>query len=191
MIVHSDLLDRKITLRLKSTLLIEIVCGKQLCDTALYFRESQIKHVSSCVLKGGTNTIDLLQSYITQKRNSADRARSIAAELYFLFCSLPNLIANSDTYKYHFHVTIMQHYAIQLEHLLIGIEQHNYLPKHAAITLPAFPWQRFVTTATQFNISQYHTLKDYLVDLYQKLESEKLINQSLYFTPENLHLHKI
>lgn len=190
-IVHSDLLENKITLRLKSTLLIELVCGQHLNETALYFRESQIKHASSCVLKGNAETIKLLQHFMSKDQSGSERAKPIAAQLYFLFCSLPKLVANSDTYKYHFHIAIMQHYAIQLEHLLIGNEQHNYLPKYAADTLPVFPWQVFATTATRFNPNQYQQLQCYLIDLYAKLEKKKLIKQSLYFTPANLHLHLI
>ena len=190
-LLHSDLLDKKITLRMKSALLIEVVCGRELDETALYYRESQIRRPEMTVLKGGKSTVEVLHKFLEEHKSIQEMASPIAAELYFLFCSLPKLIQSGDTYKYFFHVTIMQHYAVQLESLLIGGTKYNYLPKHAANTLPDFPWECFSTLPARVERKQYLALYDYLRELFLRLEGKHLAVEGQYFTVDTEHFHNL
>lgn len=190
-IVHSDLLGKKVTLRMQSGLLIEIVCGEQLEDTALYYRESQITNVRSTVLKGGKEVVERLEMFINDHPTPAEMASPIAGQLYFLFCSLPKLIQGGDVYKYNFHTHIMQHYAVQLESLINGNLQHNYLPKHAARSLPDFPWECFTVSPVEIYPRQYHRLYQYLRGLFFRLSAKKLVESEKYFTQAQDQLHDI
>ncbi len=187
--VHSDLLDKKITLRMRSGLLVEVMSGQTLRETALYYRESQIKSVRSTVLKGDEITIQQLEQFIQQQPIISEMTAPIAAELYFLFCSLPKLKKVGDSYKYAFHIYIIQHCAIQLESLLTGNLKHNYLPKQAAESLPYFPWDCFTVSPIEINSCQYNGLQGYLQQLFLRLEENQLIETGKYFTLENMGLH--
>jgi len=190
-LVHSDLLTNKITLRTTSGLLIELLCGKNIDELQLYFRESQILYSDSCILKGDVDISQQLHSFTQSKRKLSEKSKEIAAELYFLFCSLPKLVYCNDSYKYHFHLSIMQHYTVQLEHLLLGNASHNYLPKQAANNLPDFPWHLFITSTTKIDTARYEPLSFYIIDLFKRLETNNLIESDKYATPQNIHLHRI
>ena len=190
-IIHSDLLGNKVTLRTAEGILIELQTGKSLEEIKLYYQESQINHVYSTVLKGESTVIKKLYCFQYNKQTLTQRSLQIAPQLYFLFCSLPKLLATQDTYKYHFHVSIMQHYAVQLEQLLSGDDQHNYLPKHSVEKITNFPWPLFETSATKVESKQYLKLQTYIIALFKRLEINKLIQENAYFTADNIHLHNL
>ena len=188
-VLHSDSLGNKITLRMKSALLIEVVCGRELEETALYYRESQIGRPEMTVFKGSRKTVETLYKFIEENKSIREMASPIVAEIYFLFCSLPKLLESGDSYKYYFHIAIMQHYAVQLESLLAENLKYNYLPKHAVNALPDFPWGCFSVSPVNIEWKQYHELYDYLRELFCRLEKECLTSKGKYFTPESAPLH--
>lgn len=190
-LTHTDILGSKITLRTQDRLLIEIVVGQSLSDISLYYRESQIYNVHFTILKGEFGLAEQLDAVTKAHTSEQKQATELAAQVYFLFCSLPNLIANNDSYKYHFHCAIIQHYCVQLEHLLLSEFKHNYLPKHAATTLIDFPWQAFECSATHIITEQYVELYQYLITLFEKLRTKQLIESNGYFSVESRFLHEI
>ncbi|MGV1717910.1 nucleotidyltransferase domain-containing protein [Vibrio furnissii] len=190
-LTHTDILGSKITLRTQDRLLIEIVVGQSLSDIFLYYRESQIYNVHFTILKGEFGLAEQLDAVTKAHTSEQKQATELAAQVYFLFCSLPNLIANNDSYKYHFHCAIIQHYCVQLEHLLLSEFKHNYLPKHAATTLIDFPWQAFECSATRIITEQYVELYQYLITLFEKLRTKQLIESNDYFSVESRFLHEI
>ncbi|HFQ5220666.1 TPA: nucleotidyltransferase domain-containing protein [Vibrio vulnificus] len=190
-LTHTDILGSKITLRTQERLLIEIVIGQSLSDISLYYRESQIYNVHFTILKGEFGLAEQLDAVTKAHTSEQKQATELAAQVYFLFCSLPNLIANNDSYKYHFHCAIIQHYCVQLEHLLLSEFKHNYLPKHAATTLIDFPWQVFNCSATHINTVQYTELYQYLISLFERLRKKQLIKSNGYFSVESRFLHEI
>jgi len=190
-LAHTDILGSKITLRTQDRLLIEIVIGQPLSDISLYYRESQIYNVHFTILKDELGLAEQLDAVTKTHTSERKQAKELAAQVYFLFCSLPNLIANKDSYKYHFHCSIIQHYCVQLEHLLLSEFKHNYLPKHAATTLIDFPWQVFKGSATHISTVQYTELYQYLITLFERLRKKQLIKSNGYFSVENSFLHEI
>ncbi|WP_154180954.1 hypothetical protein [Vibrio furnissii] len=190
-LTHTDILGSKITLRTQDRLLIEIVVGQSLSDISLYYRESQIYNVHFTILKGEFGLAEQFDAVTKAHTSEQKQATELAAQVYFLFCSLPNLIANNDSYKYHFHCAIIQHYCVQLEHLLLSEFKHNYLPKHAATTLIDFPWQAFECSATHIITEQYVELYQYLITLFKKLRTKQLIESNGYFSVESRFLHEI
>lgn len=189
--VHADILGTKITLRMQNRLLVEIVIGRTISDISLYYRESQIHNVNFTVLKGTTVQVKELKAITQQKSDNKAKASELASQVYFLFCSLPTLMVKDDGYKYSFHCSIMQHYCVQLEHILMGKHQHNYLPKFAVNTLEDFPWQAFSTSPTVIKKSQYDDLFQYLMTLFSSLQQQELIDNKHYFSKETLFLHQI
>ena len=189
--VHADILGSKITLRMQDRLLVEVVIGRAISDISLYYRESQIYNVNFTVLKGTAEQTKDLKAITQQKVDHKGKASELASQVYFLFCSLPTLKAKNDSYKYSFHCSIMQHYCVQLEHILMGKNQHNYLPKYAAITLDNFPWTAFSTSPTEIQLTQYEVLYQYLTVLFTQLKQQKLIDNKYYFSEETLFLHQI
>ncbi|NOH97228.1 hypothetical protein [Vibrio sp. 99-70-13A1] len=190
-VVHADLINNKITLRYESGMLVEVVTGKQLSEIALYYRESLIHNCEFTIMKGGEDERLQLNHFLEQQKLDSDSAALIASETYFLFCSLPKLLKSEDSYKYSFHTMIIRHYAIQLEHLLLGISDHNYLPKYAALSLPHFPWESFTTCAMTIEIKQYRALYRYIEELYSRLEKAKLIEEDKYFSTRTEFLHRL
>ncbi|EOA6587755.1 hypothetical protein ACH7VG_003370 [Vibrio vulnificus] len=190
-LAHTDILGSKITLRTQDRLLIEIVIGQSLSDISLYYRESQIYNVHFTILKGELGLAEQLDAVTKTHTSERKQAKELAAQVYFLFCSLPNLIANNDSYKYHFHCSIIQHYCVQLEHLLLSEFKHNYLPKHAATSLINFPWQVFNCSATHISTAQYTELYQYLITLFERLRKKQLIKSNGYFSVESCFLHEI
>jgi predicted nucleotidyltransferase len=190
-LAHSDILGTKITLRMHDRQLIEVVVGQSLAEIALYYCESQIYNVNFTVLKGSEAQVKELTEITQQKSNDKEKATELAAQVYFLFCSLPNLIAKNDSYKYSFHCSIIQHYCVQLAHLLMGKTQHNYLPKYAATTLEYFPWSAFSTSPMDIQTNQYIELHHYLIELFKNLMQSKLIDNKNYFSDETRFLHQI
>ena len=190
-VIHADLINNKITLRYKSGLLVEVVTGKLLSEVALYYRESLIHNCDFTLVKGGENERLQLSHFLKQKTSTSSSAALIASETYFLFCSLPKLFKSEDSYKYSFHIMIIRHYAIQLEHILLGKMEHNYLPKQAALFLPHFPWDCFRTCATTIEIKQYRELYRYLEALYRRLEKAQLIEKDKYFSAQTEFLHQL
>ncbi|PSW66561.1 hypothetical protein C0Z01_20305 [Photobacterium kishitanii] len=189
--VHADILGTKITLRMKNRLLVEVVIGRTTSEISLYYRESQIHNVNFTVLKGTTVQVKELKAITQQKSDNKAKASELASQVYFLFCSLPTLMVKDDGYKYSFHCSIMQHYCVQLEHILMGKHQHNYLPKFAVNTLEDFPWQAFSTSPTVIKKSQYDDLFQYLMTLFSSLQQQELIDNKHYFSKETLFLHQI
>lgn len=189
--VHADILGSKITLRMQDRLLVEVVIGRTISDISLYYRESQIYNVNFTVLKGTAEQTKDLKAIAQQKVDNKGKASELASQIYFLFCSLPTLKAKNDSYKYSFHCSIMQHYCVQLEHILMGKHQHNYLPKYAATTLDNFPWTAFSTSSTEIQLTQYEALYQYLTVLFTQLKQQKLIDNKHYFSEETLFLHQI
>ncbi|ENP0873853.1 hypothetical protein ACCI29_004350 [Vibrio parahaemolyticus] len=190
-VVHADLINNKITLRYKSGLLVEVVTGKQLSEVALYYRESLIHNCDFTLVKGGEDERFQLNHFVKQQTPTSDSAMLIASETYFLFCSLPKLFKSEDSYKYSFHTMIIRHYAIQLEHILLGKLEHNYLPKQAVLFLSHFPWECFNTCATTIEIKQYRDLYRYLKALYRRLEKAQLIEKDKYFSARTEFLHQL
>lgn len=190
-LTHTDILGSKITLRTQDRLLIEIVIGQSLSDISLYYRESQIYNVHFTILKGELGLAEQLDAVTKTHTSERKQTKELTAQVYFLFCSLPNLIANNDTYKYHFHCSIIQHYCVQLEHLLLSEFKHNYLPKHAATTLIDFPWQVFDCSATHISTEQYSELYQYLITLFERLRKKQLIKSNGYFSVKSRFLHEI
>ncbi|ELV8643684.1 hypothetical protein QNE66_003360 [Vibrio vulnificus] len=190
-VVHTDILDNKITLRFRTALLIEVVVGKQLSDIALYYRESLIHNCDFTFVKGKVEHRNELISFLEQQVSNSNSVASIASELYFLFCSLPKLVKSNDVYKYSFHTMIIRHYAIQLEHLLIGNSAHNYLPKQAAANLPGFPWMSFEIPPKSIDPNQYFSLHNYLKELFQRLEKAGLLEVDKYFSKQTELLHHL
>ncbi|MGF1728479.1 hypothetical protein [Photobacterium kasasachensis] len=190
-LLHVDLLDEKITLRTTDCILIEVSVGQTVSDNALYYRESQIYNPVFTVLKDREGLAEELQTIISKSPDCTVSTQKIAAQTFFLFCSLPRLIRACDTYKYTFHTMIIQHYCVQLEHLLLGVTEHNYLPKQAGKTLPDFPWHCFSASGSAIDKAQYFSLYDYLQTLFERLESQGLIEQGKYFTSETIKLHFI
>lgn len=190
-VIHSDILKQKITLRLTNCILVELTCGKELTRTEVYYRESRIKHPESTILKGDDSVLEHLKIIVENHISVEERAKPICADLYFLLCSLPALLEKEDTYKYHFHVNIMQHYSLQLEALLADETSHNYLPKYAAQKLPAFPWHCFKTDPTLSSRKQYSQLLSYIKILFHRLELKGLIKPGHYFTDSQMCLHTL
>ncbi|WP_063661995.1 hypothetical protein [Aliivibrio fischeri] len=190
-LVHTDVLGSKITLRTIDGQLIEVVIGKSLSDISLYYRESQIYNVNFTILKAKDKQRQELAAITQEKSDNEEKVIELASQVYFLFCSLPNLITKNDSYKYSFHCSIMLHYCVQLEHIIMGKKQHNYLPKYAATTLDNFPWQAFSTSPIDIQSSQYKALYQYLTVLFTQLKQHKLIDNKNYFSKENLFLHQI
>lgn len=190
-VIHADLLGNKITLRFKTALLIEVVVGKQLSDIALYYRESLIHNCDFTFVKGKVEHREELISFLEQQVSNSNSVASIASELYFLFCSLPKLVKSNDVYKYSFHTMIIRHYAIQLEHLLIGYSAHNYLPKQAVVNLPDCPWMSFETSSKSIDPNQYFSLHKYLKELFQRLEKAGLLEVDKYFSKQTELLHHL
>ncbi|CAM4458545.1 hypothetical protein [Vibrio agarivorans] len=190
-IIHADLIGSKITLRFKTSLLVEVVIGKELSEIALYYRESLIHNSAFTLVKGSSEDLDQLTSFIGTQVSTSNLVASIAGELYFLFCSLPKLVKSGDAYKYSFHTMIIRHYAVQLEHLLLGISAHNYLPKQATVNLPAFPWESFDTSPTSIETHQYFSLFQYLVRLFKRLEKADLLEIDKYFSKQAEQLHHL
>lgn len=190
-VVHTDLLGNKITLRFKTALLIEVVVGKQLSGIVLYYRESLIHNCDFTFVKGKVEHRDELIGFLEQQVSNSNSVASIASELYFLFCSLPKLVKSNDVYKYSFHTMIIRHYAIQLEHLLIGNSAHNYLPKQAVVNLPDFPWMSFETSSKSIDPNQYFSLHKYLKELFQRLEKAGLLEVDKYFSKQTELLHHL
>lgn len=190
-LVHTDVLGSKITLRTIDGQLIEVVIGKSLSDISLYYRESQIYNVNFTILKAKDKQRQELAAITQEKSDNEEKVIELASQVYFLFCSLPNLITKNDSYKYSFHCSIMLHYCVQLEHIIMGKKQHNYLPKYAATTLGNFPWQAFSTSPIDIQSSQYKALYQYLTELFTQLKQYKLIDNKNYFSKENLFLHQI
>lgn len=189
--IHADLLGNKITLRFKTTLLVEIVVGKLLSEIELYYRESLIHNCDFTLVKGNVEHREQLISFTNKQVPTHVSVASIASELYFLFCSLPKLVRLGDAYKYSFHVMIIRHYAVQLEHLLLGNSEHNYLPKQAAVTLPDFPWDSFETPPISIDSNQYCSLYRYVKGLFQRLEKAGLLEVDKYFSKKTELLHHI
>ncbi|MEZ9835284.1 hypothetical protein AB4341_17315 [Vibrio breoganii] len=190
-VIHADLLGKKITLRFKTSLLVEVVVGKQLSDIALYYRESLIHNSDFTFVKGSLEHSVQLISFLDQQVSTSHSVALIASELYFLFCSLPKLVKAGDAYKYSFHTMIIRHYAIQLEHLLLGNSAHNYLPKQAAVNLPDFPWISFETSPKSIDPNQYFLLHSYLKGLLQRLENVDLLEPEKYFSKQTESLHHL
>lgn len=190
-VIHTDLLGNKITLRFKTSLLLEVVVGKQLSEIALYYRESLIHNCDFTFVKGSIENRDQLVSFVGKQVSTSSTVASIASELYFLFCSLPKLVKSGDGYKYSFHTMIIRHYAIQLEHLLLGNSAHNYLPKQAAVNLPDFPWMGFETSPKSIDSNQYFLLHSYLKGLVQRLENADLLEPEKYFSKQTESLHHL
>ncbi|MCF1439594.1 MAG: hypothetical protein LPD71_12895 [Shewanella sp.] len=189
--VHTDILGNKITIRTCSALLLELTCSATLDDISIYYRESCIKRPSSTILKGCEDIRAKLEAVLLTEPTHQQRATDVAAQLFFLFCSLPNLIKVQDTYKYGFHTNIMLHYAIQLESLLANESRHNYLPKQAAQKLPNFPWHVFNISYSEIDPCQYHALHSYLAELYRRLEKQNLIPLDKYFQSQSQCLHEL
>lgn len=190
-VIHCDRLNNKLTFRTRDSLLLEVICGNNIDSIAVYYRESCIANVYSTVLKNRPELIAQLTEYLQQPILAKDKALSIAAELFFLFCSLPHLIEAEDCYKYGFHTNIMLHYAVQLEHLLRGNLAHNYLPKQAKNQLPNFPWEVFTINYRQIDRKQYQDVYQYLQQLYYRLTQAELIEQGHYFQPHAKQLHTL
>lgn len=190
-VIHADLLGNKITLRFKTTLLVEIVVGKLLSEIELYYRESLIHNCDFTLVKGNVEHREQLISFTNRQVPTNGSTASIASELYFLFCSLPKLVRLGDAYKYSFHVMIIRHYAVQLEHLLLGNSEHNYLPKQAVVTLPDFPWDSFNTPSISIDSNQYFSLYRYVKGLFQRLEKAGLLEVDRYFSKKTELLHHI
>lgn len=190
-VIHADLLGNKITLRFENTLLVEIVVGTQLSDIALYYRESVIYNCDFTFVKGTSEHRKQLRGFLDKQISTQDLVRPIASELYFLFCSLPKLVKSNDVYKYSFHVMIMRHYAVQLEHLILGNAEHNYLPKQAVVNLPDFPWMSFETSPKSIDQNQYFSLHQYLKELYQQLDNVDLLDSEKYFSKQTESLHHL
>ncbi|EGR1274162.1 TPA: hypothetical protein N2903_003986 [Vibrio parahaemolyticus] len=190
-VIHADLLGNKITLRFKSALLVEIVVGKQLSEIELYYRESLIHNCDFTLVKGNLEHRNQLTSFVGKQAPTKNSVVLIASELYFLFCSLPKLVKSGDAYKYSFHTMIIRHYAIQLEHLLLGNSAHNYLPKQAAVNLPDFPWVSFETSPTSIDSNQYLALYQYLKRLFQRLEEAGVLETDKYFSTQTELLHHL
>ncbi|EGQ9815627.1 hypothetical protein FV768_06500 [Vibrio parahaemolyticus] len=190
-VIHTDLLGNKITLRFKTALLVEIVVGKQLSDIALYYRESLIHNRDFTLVKGNVEHREQLISFVDKQVPTNGSVAVIASELYFLFCSLPKLVRSGDAYKYSFHTMIIRHYAIQLEHLLLGNSAHNYLPKQVAVNLADFPWESFETSPTSIDSNQYLALHQYLKRLFQRLEKAGVLETDKYFSTQTELLHHL
>ncbi|MGF1703495.1 hypothetical protein L4D09_24700 [Photobacterium makurazakiensis] len=190
-VVQADLINNKITLRYESGMLVEVATGKQLSEIALYYRESLIHNCEFTPVKDGEDEQLQLNHFLEQKKLDSDSAVLIASETYFLFCSLPKLFKSKDSYKYSFHTMFIRHHAIQLEHLLLGKPEHNYLPKQAALSLFHFPWWSFNTCATTIEAKQYQALYRYLKALYCQLEKAKLIEKDKYFSTRTEFLHHL
>jgi hypothetical protein len=86
---------------------------------------------------------------------------------------------------------IIRHYAIQLEHLLMGQSAHNYLPKRAVDNLPDFPWKSFETCSTSIDPKQYFSAHQYLKRLFQRLEAVGLLESNKYFSKQTELLHHL
>ena len=160
-------------------------------DIGLYYRESNIHNHFFSLFRGDTETIRLLERLSKKVESIQSRASRVCAQAYFLFCSLPKLISNNDTYKYAHHTVIIQRNAIQLEHLLLGIIEHNYLPKRAADHINDFPWHCFNVKGDCIEKTQYQELYDYLELLFARLVSKGFIASDKYFTKATKTLHHV
>lgn len=172
-----DTTENKLTLMFND-ILIEVVIVKEIQDNIKYYINSYIKDVSATIIKGGTDTYNMLSNAVSQFSPDMQELKSetIKRLIYFVI-SLERIAKKGDDYKFFFHNNIIIHEITRLLYFLNDKIEYNYLPNNALDYYAGINIKDLIYDFTKDKHTHIFTIKSFVKEILKKV----YCNESKYF----------